>query len=439
MPQESSKNEASGTRLDSWLGSYADRTAGMRASEIRALFSVASRPEVVSLAGGMPNLEALPLNVVAELNRDLVIDSGEVALQYCSGQGIVKLREQILDVMRLEGIDAHPDDVVVTTGSQQAIDLVTRIFINPGDVVIAEGPSYVGALGVFSQYQADVVHVDMDADGIVPELFEEKLENLKKAGRTVKFLYTVPNFHNPAGVTLSLERRPKILEIAKRYGVLVLEDNPYGLLGFDQEPLPAMRSMDEDGVIYLGSFSKTFAPGYRVGWAVAPHAVREKLVIASEATILSPSAYSQMAVSSYLENADWKAQIESFRGMYRERRDAMISALSDRLPQLSWNVPNGGFYVWVTLPEGLDSKAMLPRAVTHRVAYVPGTGFYADDQGRSNMRLSFCYPSPERITEGIRRLSTVISGEMDLIEIFGSSAGGKSRNSGVQAPTPDLF
>src|SRR5690625_65696 len=279
----------------------------------------------------------------------------------------------------------------------------------------------------------------MDADGIIPEQFEEKLENLKQAGRTVKFLYTVPNFHNPAGISLSLERRPKILEIAKRYGVLVLEDNPYGLLGFDQEPLPAMRSMDEDGVIYLGSFSKTFAPGYRVGWAVAPHAVREKLVIASEATILSPSAYSQMAVSSYLENADWKAQIESFRGMYRERRDAMISALSDRLPQLSWNVPNGGFYVWVTLPEGLDSKAMLPRAVTHRVAYVPGTGFYADDQGRSNMRLSFCYPSPERITEGIRRLSTVISGEMDLIEIFGSSAGGKSRNSGVQAPTPDLF
>jgi len=439
VPQESSAAQPSGTQLDSWLGSYAERTAGMRTSEIRALFSVASRPEVVSLAGGMPNLDALPLNVVAELNRDLVLESGDTALQYCSGQGIVKLREQILDVMRLEGIEAHPDDVVVTTGSQQAIDLVTRVFINPGDVIIAEGPSYVGALGVFSQYQAEVVHIQMDADGIVPELLEEKLENLKQAGKPVKLLYTVPNFHNPAGVTLSLERRPRILEIAKRYGVLVLEDNPYGLLGFDQEPMPALRSMDEDGVVYLGSFSKTFAPGYRVGWAVAPHAVREKLVIASEATILSPSAYSQMAVSSYLENADWKAQIQSFRNMYQGRRDAMIQALSDRLPQLSWNVPNGGFYVWVTLPEGLDSKAMLPRAVTQRVAYVPGTGFYSDDNGHRNMRLSFCYPTPERIAEGIRRLSNVISGEMDLIEIFGSSSSPASRTRGVQSPTPDLF
>ena len=439
LPQESSKAEPSGTRLDSWLGSYADRTAGMRTSEIRALFSVASRPEVVSLAGGMPNLDALPLNVVAELNRELVLDHGQAALQYCSGQGIVELREQILDVMRLEGIEAHPDDVVVTTGSQQAIDLVTRIFINPGDVIIAEGPSYVGALGVFSQYQADVVHVEMDAEGIIPELLEEKLENLKKAGRTVKFLYTVPNFHNPAGISLSLERRPRILDIAKRYGVLVLEDNPYGLLGFDQEPMPALRSMDPEGVIYLGSFSKTFAPGYRVGWAVAPHAVREKLVIASEATILSPSAYSQMAVSSYLENADWQAQIKSFQQMYRGRRDAMIQALTDRLPQLSWNVPTGGFYVWATLPEGLDAKAMLPRAVTQRVAYVPGTGFYSDGSGHRNMRLSFCYPTEERIAEGIRRLSNVISGEMDLIEIFGSGAAPDSHQVGVQSPTPDMY
>src|SRR5690625_4679126 len=199
----------------------------MRTSEIRALFSVASRPEVVSLAGGMPNLDALPLNVVAELNRELVLDHGQAALQYCSGQGIVELREQILDVMRLEGIEAHPDDVVVTTGSQQAIDLVTRIFSNPGDVIIAEGPSYVGALGVFSQYQADVVHVEMDAEGIIPELLEEKLENLKKAGRTVKFLYTVPNFHNPAGISLSIVRRHRLLSIAQTYWHLVYVYSSY--------------------------------------------------------------------------------------------------------------------------------------------------------------------------------------------------------------------
>jgi len=185
--------------------------------------------------------------------------------------------------MKLEGIHAHPDDVVVTTGSQQAVDLVTKIFINPGDVVIAEAPSYVGALGVFRAHEAEVVHVPMDEDGLIPESLDETITRLKAAGKRVKFLYTVPNFHNPAGVTLSLERRPRIVEIAKRHGVLILEDNPYGLLGFDSEPLPAMRSMSEDGVVYLGSFSKTFAPGFRVGWAVAPHAVREKLVLASEA------------------------------------------------------------------------------------------------------------------------------------------------------------
>src|SRR5699024_3275524 len=191
---------------------------------------------------------------------------------------------------------------------------------------------------------------------------------LTAAGRTVKLLYTVPNFHNPAGVTLSKERRPKILEIAKKYGVLVVEDNPYGLLGFDHQPLDALRSLDDDGVIYLGSFSKTFAPGYRVGWAVAPHAVREKLVIASEATILSPSAYSQMAISTYLEHSDWQAQISSFQKMYQSRREVMISSFDEHLPQISWNVPEGGFYVWVTLPEVLDSKSMLPRVVTQRVA-----------------------------------------------------------------------
>lgn len=408
----------------------------MRSSEIRALFAVASRPEVVSLAGGMPFIGGLPLEEIGEMMRHLIVEQGEVALQYGSGQGYEPLREHITEVMALEGIHAHPDDVVVTTGSQQALDLVTKIFIDPGDVIVAEAPSYVGALGVFRAHEAEVVHVAMDEDGLVPEALESTLTEVVTSGRRVKFLYTVPNFHNPGGVTLSLERRPRILEICRRFGVLVLEDNPYGLLGFDSEPLPALRSMDEEGVIYLGSFSKTFAPGFRVGWALAPHAVREKLVLASEAAILCPSNASQMAISSYLEHHDWQGQIKKFREQYRERRDAMISALEEFMPEASWNVPDGGFYVWVTLPEGLDAKSMLPRAVTARVAYVPGTAFYYDGSGAGHMRLSYCYPTPERIREGVRRLAGVMDAEMETVRIFGSGADEPS--STVEFPSPDV-
>lgn len=428
--------ETPGTRLDPWFDSYADRAHAMRASEIRALFSVANRPEVVSLAGGMPYIGGLPLEELAEMQRRLVLEQGEVALQYGSGQGDEGLRELITEVMALEGITAHADDVVVTTGSQQALDLVTKIFIDPGDVVVAEAPSYVGALGVFRAHEAEVVHVPMDEDGLVPEKLETTLASLKTAGKRVKFLYTVPNFHNPGGVTMSLERRPQVLDICARYGVLVLEDNPYGLLGFDSEPLPALHSMSEDGVVYLGSFSKTFAPGYRVGWAVAPHAVREKLVLASEAAILCPSNASQLAIRTYLEHADWKGQIKKFQEQYRERRDAMISALDEHLPEASWNVPDGGFYVWVKLPEGLNAKSMLPRAVTARVAFVPGTAFYADGTGAEYMRLSYCYPTPENIREGVRRLATVVDAELETIRIFGSDAA--AGNGTVDFPAPDL-
>ena len=434
-----SAHPGTGTRLDPWIGSYADRTHGMRASEIRALFAVANRPEVVSLAGGMPYLHGLPLEALAQTAHDLIMTRGTVALQYGSGQGDATLREQIVDVMRLEGIEAHPDDVVVTTGSQQALDLVTRLFVNPGDVIVAEAPSYVGALGVFRAYQADVVHVPLDEHGLIPEALEECLARLVADGRPVKLLYTVPNFHNPAGVTMTLERRPRILEIARRYGVLVLEDNPYGLLGFDGDPLPAMRSMDDTGVIYLGSFSKTFAPGYRVGWAVAPHAIREKLVLASESAILCPSNASQLAVSAYLSNHDWRGQIKIYRQTYRERRDAMIGALAEHIPQATWTVPEGGFYTWVKLPDGLDAQAMLPRAITALVAYVSGTAFYADGQGADHMRLSFCYPTPDRIREGVRRLAGVVAAESELVAMFGTGSGGHRAHDAVESIGPDLI
>jgi DNA-binding transcriptional MocR family regulator len=428
------------TRLDGYVDRYAERTHGMKASEIRALFSVASRPEVVSLAGGMPDISGLPVDVVADTIDGLVRNHGTAALQYSSGQGDPGLRQQICEVMSLEQIAAHPDDVVVTVGSQQAVDLVTRVFCDPGDVVLCEAPSYVGALGVFRAYECEVVHVEMDADGLVPDALRQAIAATQAAGKRVKFLYTVPTFHNPAGVTMSTARRAEVVDICRAADLLILEDNPYGLLGFDAEPLPALRSLDADHVVYLGSFSKTFAPGFRVGWALAPHAVREKLVLAQESATLCPPTFSQLAVGAYLAQHDWHRQIKDFIELYRERRDAMLAALTELMPPGAvWTTPHGGFYVWVTLPEGLDAKAMLPRAVTARVAYVPGTAFFADGYGSSSIRLSFCYPTPERIREGVRRLAGVIEAEMELRETFGATGPIPTLRAGeYDAPSNDL-
>ncbi|MDN5919255.1 MAG: PLP-dependent aminotransferase family protein [Pseudonocardia sp.] len=415
---------------------FATRTAGMTASEIRALFAVASRPEVVSLAGGMPNLAALPLQSLSSEVADLITQDGLTALQYGSAQGVPVLREQICEVMREEGIEGDPNDVVVTVGSQMALDLITRIFVDPGDVVLAEGPSYVGALGSFAAYQARVVHVAMDEHGLVPERLRDALRTLAAQGATPKFLYTIPNFHNPAGVTLTVERRPQILDICRDHGVMVVEDNPYGLIGFSGEVYPALRSIDPD-VIYLGSFSKTFASGLRVGWALVPPLVRDRLVLAAESATLCPPSFTQMLVSRYLSHHDWRSQVKTFTENYRERRDAMLSALETYLPEgCSWNVPDGGFFVWLTVPEGVDTKAMLPRAVTARVAYASGTGFYADGFGSRQLRLSFCYPTPERITEGVRRLAAVLEAELDVVRTFGTSARTELTR-GPQSPSPD--
>jgi 2-aminoadipate transaminase len=429
-----------GTNLDPYIDRYAARTAGMTASEIRALFAVASRPEVVSLAGGMPYTTALPLEAVGSMVAEMISRRGAAALQYGSGQGDPELRELICDVMALEGVHASPEDVVVTVGSQQALDLVTRIFIDPGDVILAEAPSYVGALGTFAAYEAAVVHVEMDDAGLVPEALEAAAQAAVAAGRRVKFLYTVPNYHNPAGVTLADERRDVVLDIAHRHNILVLEDNPYGLLGFDGDIHRALRARTDEGVIYLGSFSKTFAPGLRVGWALAPHAVREKLVLAAEAAVLCPPNFTQAVVADYLRTQPWQQQVKVFREIYRERRDATLESLAQLLPAGSrWTHPTGGFYVWVTLPDGLDAKEMLPRAVHARVAYVPGTAFYADGAGRTAMRLSYCYPEPDRIREGIRRLAGVIEEETELRQTFGPVAAiVDNRNHAPESPSPDL-
>jgi len=381
----------------------------MQASEIRSLFAVASRPEIVSLAGGMPNLSALPMEMMASVVEKLILTNGAEALQYGSGQGHPKLREQICEVMALEGIRANPDDVIVTTGSQQALDLISRIFIDPGDIVLVEAPSYVGALGTFRQYEAQVVHVAMDDQGMIPEALRQAIASVRAAGGKIKFLYLIPNYQNPTGVLLPADRRTEILEICQSEEIFVVEDNPYGLLGFDKPSPNAMRAEDSENVIYLGSFSKTIAAGLRVGWALVPPSLKEKIVIASESSILCPSNFTQLTISNYLADQPWRDQIASFCELYKVRRDAMLESLEQHFPaSATWTKPGGGFYVWVNLPPEIDTKLMMPKAIVAKVAYVPGTAFYADGFGSWAMRLSYCHPTPERIREGVKALAGVV-------------------------------
>ena len=408
-----------GNNFDHWLDSYAARANTLSVSEVRALFAVVSRPEVVSLAGGMPYVSALPKELMEASFDSMMTERGNYALQYGGGQGDLRLRDQIREVMALEGIHASVEDIVITTGSQQGLDLLGGLFLDAGDVVLAESPSYVGALGIFRHYEAHVEHLVTDDQGLDPDDLERSIKELKAEGRRIKFLYLVPNFGNPSGVTLSEVRRHRIVEICRREHILILEDNPYGLLYFGEKPPVAMRSYEEDCVIYLGSFSKILAPGLRVGYVLAPPAIRDKLVLANESALLSPSTFTQMLISEYLAKSDWQGQIDTFRGIYRERRDAALDAMAEYLPHLDTTRPDGGFYLWVTLPEGIDSKAMLPLAVTELVAYTPGTAFYANGGGRSNLRISFCYPTPDNINLGIKRLANVINRQTELLDTFG--------------------
>ncbi len=412
------RNTPQSNNFDNWLDAYSERAHTLSVSEVRALFAVVSRPEVVSLAGGMPYVSALPKELLGKSYESMMAKKGNLAIQYGGGQGDAELREQIRDIMALEGIHASPDDLVVTTGSQHALDLVAGLFLDQDDVVLAEGPSYVGAIGIFRHYQAHIEHVYTDDDGISPEALQEAIDRMKAQGRRIKFLYLVPNFANPSGVTLAKQRRPKIIEICQREHILILEDNPYGLLYFDKPVPDALRTLDEN-VIYLGSFSKILAPGFRVGYVLAPPALRDKIILAQESALLCPSMFSQMMISEYLSIADWRGQVDTFRGVYRERKDAALEAMREHLPNLKTTQPDGGFYLWVTLPEQLDSKAMLPLAVKELVAYTPGTAFFGDGTGHQHLRICYSYPTPENIKVGIKRLASVINLQTELLETFG--------------------
>ncbi len=409
---------------DPYLQRYATRVRGMRASEIRALFSVVSRPEIVSFAGGMPYTAALDMSAVEDVVTQVIRTAGATALQYGGGQGREELREQLVEVMRLEGVPGHADDLVITVGGQQALELIAKCFIDPGDVVVAEGPTYVGALGAFASHQADVRHVPMDGDGMQVDLVEDVLAQVRAEGKRVKFVYTIPNHQNPAGVSLSVERRHRLAELAEEHDLLVLEDNPYGLLDFEGRTFPSLRELVPERVIYVGTVSKTFAPGARIGWVAAPGPVRDKLVLLREAADLCPANLTQMVVETWFATQPWQDQIKRFREVYRERAEVMLDALGAEMPAgVDWTVPSGGFYVWLTVPAGIDTSDLLAKAINHRVAYVPGRGFYAEGTGGDQMRLCYSFPPPDRIREGVVRLGELLHEELELVRaVYGDEA-----------------
>jgi 2-aminoadipate transaminase len=403
--------------LERYAGLFAARTGVMRSSAMRDLMAVTARPEVISLAGGLPDTSTFPAGTFAAQMTRIAQESTAEALQYGPTEGFAETVDCIVEVMGAEGMLPDPDDVIVTTGGQQAIDLICKTLVDPGDVVICEAPTYPGAVPVFCSYQAETIQVDCDEDGMRVEELEAVLARLDGEGRRPKFVYTVPSFQNPAGVTMSLERRRRLVELARQRELLVVEDNPYGLLRFGGEPLPPLYQLDGgDFVIYVGTFSKILSPGIRLGWAVAPPPVMEKIVLGKQASDLCTSTLTQHFVREYFSEGNWREYIADLVEIYRGRRDTMVAALREHFPaQATWTEPEGGLFIWATLPEYIDTSDLLAKALREDVAFVPGQAAYVDEsRGRSSMRLNFSGVNDDEIREGVRRIGKAIAEQVDL-------------------------
>ncbi len=410
------------TNLDRYQGTYASRIGGMRSSVMRDLMAVIARPEVISLAGGLPETGAFEPGVLEQVMGEVCSVDSASALQYGPTEGRDEMREVIREVMAREEMHVDASRIVVTAGGQQVLDLVARIFIDPGDVVLAEGPTYPGAIPVFLSYQADVRHLPLDADGLDPDRVAHAIAQLRSEGRRAKYLYTIPTFHNPGGVSMSLERREALVELARREDLVVLEDNPYSLLRFSGDPLPTLRSMDDsDTVLYLGTFSKIFAPGIRLGWLEAPPAIGAKVNLAKQAADLCSSTMSQHIVERFFRDHDWGSYVERLAGVYRSRRDAMVEAIGHHFPAgTTFNEPQGGLFIWATLPAVIDTGDLLARALQEQVAFVPGANaFVTPGLGTSSMRLNYSAVDEETITEGVARLGRVAHEALELARQLG--------------------
>lgn len=407
--------------FDTSNSKIASRITYMRSSPVRDLFSAATRSDVISLSGGMPDVRLLPKDEVDKAVSAALADVNEmaVALQYGSTDGRLGTREVVCDLVRDIGIRAKPEHVILTSGAQEALDLLGRTFIDPGDIIITEGPTYLGALQAFSAYQPDVHTVECDGEGMRMDLLEEELARIGKDNPRLKFAYVIPNFQNPSGVTMSPSRRRRLIELSHEYGFLIIEDDPYGRIRYDgghQLPLKAL----DDQVIYLGTISKVFAPGLRVGWIVAPKHVLAKVNLVKQGADLCGSSLDQAVVQHYFQDTPWQKTLQRFIDVYTERRDAMLAALEEYFPaEATWTHPEGGLFVWVTLPEYVDTGSMLAEALEAGVTYVPGDSFYPEGRsGKNCMRINFSYESPECIAEAIRRLAEVIESKLELYRVF---------------------
>jgi 2-aminoadipate transaminase len=404
--------------LERYAGLFAARTRVMRSSAMRDLMAITSRPEVISLAGGLPDTSTFPPASFAAQMTKIAQESAAEALQYGPTEGFEETKDCIAEVMAAEGMHPDREDIIVTTGGQQAIDLVAKTFVDPGDAVICEAPTYAGAVPVFSAYEAEVHQVATDDEGMRIDELEQTIDGLAAEGRRPKFIYSVPTFQNPAGVTLSGERRRRLVELAREREVLIVEDNPYALLRYEGEPEESLYKLDGgDYVIYLGTFSKILSPGIRLGWLCAPPPVMEKTVLGKQAADLCTSTLTQYFVREYFEEGRWRDYVSHVTAIYRERRDAMLEALERHFPrQATWTHPQGGLFVWATLPEYIDTGDLLAKALRQNVAFVPGAAAFTDGRRTSAMRLNFSGVGIDDIREGIARIGEVVAEQVRLYE-----------------------
>ena len=403
-----------------WAERFALRTAGVTSSAIRELLKLTEQPDVISFAGGLPAPEVFPLERIEEAARRVLEEHGAAALQYSTTEGYLPLRELLVRHMARYGIEVTPANVLITSGAQQALDLIGKLLINSGDVVLTEAPTFLGAIQAWTAYQARFVTVPVDDDG----LCVDQLEHALRAGP--KFMYVLPNFQNPAGTTMTLARRQRLIELASHYGVPIVEDDPYGQLRYEGSHLPPLVKLDAEYhgcangerafrgcVLYLGTLSKVLAPGLRLGWVVAPANVIAKMVQLKQGTDLHTSTFTQMVACEAAQGGFLDRHVPVIRRVYGERRNAMLAAMDQHFPKgVRWTRPQGGLFLWVTLPPGMDSKEVLRAALEEKVAFVPGGPFFPTGGGAETLRLNFSYCTPQRIAEGIARLGRVLKRQM---------------------------
>ena len=389
---------------------YSNNAKKMRSSEIRRLLEISQQPGVISFGGGLPNPKAFPAQDIKEIVNKILDGESSKALQYGSTAGLKEFRELLADFVKDDGIKTSVDNILTTVGSQQALDIVGRIFLNENDVVLVGLPTYLGGINAFLAYGAKLVGVPLDDNGMKVDLLEEKIKELKSKGENVKLIYTIPTFQNPAGVELSLERRKRMLEIAKEYDLLILEDDPYGKLRFEGDAIPPVKAFDDEGhVIYMATFSKILSPGFRLAYVVAPLEIAKKMVVAKQSMDLCTSTFTQTIAYHYIRDGYMKNHLPKIIDMYKRKRDIMLQSLEEYFPPgCRWTHPRGGMFLWVELPEYINTVEMFQEAIEKKVAYVTGKSFFVNGNGLNTMRLNFTNADDDDIREGIKRLAEVI-------------------------------